>query len=467
MSLSSFKQLALAASVPFAIWLGACSSTPTAPPVGADGGTGDGGSCPSGKTSCDAECVDAKTDVKNCGVCGKTCGVDQACTDGACKLYCPAGLSNCADRCVPLPTDRANCGACGKSCGAGEVCSDGLCKLSCAAQYTTCGGAAPFCAATDSDRANCGTCGNACAAGEICSKGACLPFCGPGTSRCGARCVDLQVDSTNCGACAAADPRATCAPGFFCTGAVCCTGLKKGCGGACTDVGDDPRNCGACGKVCPAATPFCGAGVCSNYHAPSQMMTDFSSGGQGCGDSSKWYTKDFGMMTFDACEAAANLNGAQYMGSNNGGSIDGYAAPYANDERWVGEASATNGYVSADSWANAQSVPKATMSKCVLAYANAATHGILSYNTKKVSLNGKTYAYVDLGALSEKDCYNNARDHGARPLNPEMLALPGIPAHFVESHTCHGSMQYVPGGFQADGSGDHGGYRCVVGYTDQ
>jgi hypothetical protein len=144
--------------------------------------------------------------------------------------------------------------------------------------------------------------------------------------------------------------------------------------------------------------------------------------------------------------------------------MDDYNAPYANDTRWVGEKDARTGYISANGWNEVAELDKNKQENCILAYANGTQHGMTSFALSKVSSNGKTYFYKDYGVISEKECYSNARDASARPLNPDSLGLGAGPTHLVESHTCHGSVQYTVGGYQADGSADHN-YRCLIGYN--
>ncbi len=75
-------------------------------------------------------------------------------------------------------SDRAFCGAegscagaeAGVVCGGGEVCSAGVCALSCQAGLTQC---SDKCVDINLDRANCGACGNSCGSGAVCSAGAC------------------------------------------------------------------------------------------------------------------------------------------------------------------------------------------------------------------------------------------------------------------------------------------------------
>lgn len=76
---------------------------------------------------CGGTCVDLKTDLKNCGACGKSCAVDQTCESGSCRCdpkkpvtSCAAGnrccggpITGCSDVCF----DSKNCGGCGIVCG--------------------------------------------------------------------------------------------------------------------------------------------------------------------------------------------------------------------------------------------------------------------------------------------------------------------------------------------------------------
>jgi hypothetical protein len=52
------------------------------------------------------------------------------------------------------------------------------------------------------------------------------------------------------------------------------------CGDRCVNVQNDPLNCGACGNRCPAEKPFCGAGTCQT---PPCSGGSCDAGGQCCG----------------------------------------------------------------------------------------------------------------------------------------------------------------------------------------
>ena len=156
---------------------------------------------------CDAACSDLKQDTRNCGACGRTCGVGESCCGGTCKA---------------LQQDNNNCGACGRTCGTGQTCCDGQCKN------------------LDSDPNGCGT---TCATRRTCTS--------PSATCCGGACVNTQTDSGNCGRC-----------GGTCSVA----GGSKCCAGTCKNVQNgDVNNCGDCGAICAlpnTASHTCTTGSC-------------------------------------------------------------------------------------------------------------------------------------------------------------------------------------------------------------
>lgn len=85
------------------------------------------GECRCGGTLCNGKCVNAKSDVLNCGGCGVTCD-DPAprCVFGACRGCDPSiGLFWCDEACVNLKHNPGHCGACGTRCR--ERCINGKC----------------------------------------------------------------------------------------------------------------------------------------------------------------------------------------------------------------------------------------------------------------------------------------------------------------------------------------------------
>lgn len=131
-------------------------------------------------------------------------------------------------------------------------------ELVCPAGQTDCD---RRCVSLQTDSKNCGACGNAVRPLEICSAGA--PACAPTIASCGGTCTDLARDPASCGGCGAA-----CGAGDLCTtaaGVTACTATCPGgftaCGGACVDLAADRFHCGACGQAC-AAGEACRGGAC-------------------------------------------------------------------------------------------------------------------------------------------------------------------------------------------------------------
>jgi hypothetical protein len=99
--------------------------TPTSSGIGGSGGGGSPGPtqfCPTGLTDCGGQCVNRRTDAKNCGLCGKACDpLHETCVNGQC---CPV-LRSCDTTCCPecFTCDRLLkvCRPCDQKC---EVCGD-------------------------------------------------------------------------------------------------------------------------------------------------------------------------------------------------------------------------------------------------------------------------------------------------------------------------------------------------------
>ncbi len=115
------------------------------------------------------------------------------------------------------------------------------------------------CVDLQTDSRNCGACGTACAAGSVCREGKCGLSCGSGLTACTDRCVNTQVDPMNCGGCGTTcQANETCSMGL-CT-SVCPMGTQI-CSGGCVNVQTDSSNCGMCGMAC-TATQRCVTGTC-------------------------------------------------------------------------------------------------------------------------------------------------------------------------------------------------------------
>jgi hypothetical protein len=163
--------------------------------------------------------VNGSSDVSNCGACGNACNYAHAgatCYAGACQMQlCDAGYTNCngslSDGCeANLQNDAANCGACGRSCSVGQACVAGNCQ--CAAGRADCdANAATGCEANlTSEVLHCGSCTNVCNfpnAGTDCQASACtMGSCAAGFGNCNGNTTDgceksLLADPNNCGVC--------------------------------------------------------------------------------------------------------------------------------------------------------------------------------------------------------------------------------------------------------------------------
>ncbi len=105
--------------------------------------------CAAPETVCNGACVDPYHDVMNCGGCGHTCAQFEDCDCGVCVCgnekggTCPpkpggsgsGGSSGsgalplrCVGTCVDAHTDVNNCGSCGTKCPAGVNCAWGKCQ---------------------------------------------------------------------------------------------------------------------------------------------------------------------------------------------------------------------------------------------------------------------------------------------------------------------------------------------------
>ena len=93
--------------------------------------------CPRGQVRCGADCVDLKSDARNCGECGAACPTpphaEAACFGGRCSLTCFSGWGDCDQNIwngceTNLATDTRNCGACGTICPGRQMCTGGMCR---------------------------------------------------------------------------------------------------------------------------------------------------------------------------------------------------------------------------------------------------------------------------------------------------------------------------------------------------
>jgi hypothetical protein len=222
------------------------------PDGGSDGGMTMSDAAPeiACRTVCGMTCTDTLVDPRNCGACFRDCanlpGVDPAqarCVAGLCVINtaCNANRGDCnndpADGCETDLGTTMNCGRCGTTC----VEPSPICTM-----MPGDGGPASF------------RCGSGCVA--------------PTPDRCTSRCVDLQTDPRNCGACGATCPTAPNAAAACVAGRcalTCATGFGDCDGSAANGCETTTRtsavHCGMCGNVCPGAMgamPACNNSIC-------------------------------------------------------------------------------------------------------------------------------------------------------------------------------------------------------------
>ncbi|MFO0557273.1 MAG: hypothetical protein U0269_04590 [Polyangiales bacterium] len=242
---------------------------------------------------CSGACVEIASDRNNCGMCGRRCAPDQACSEGSCVFACSAGLVACDNRCVDPRTNPDYCGAQGDCLGAlnrgsqcvgGRSCVAGRCQFVCPAGQIACDGncvdpaANPaYCGArnecTGADR------GTVCPSGQVCTAMGCR--CPAGFVSCGGTCIDPNTNRDNCGAsldCAGANAGTRCPMGQICVGGTCGTTCGTGavlCGGNCIEPLSNRTFCGArgdctganAGSTC-SASELCINGTCTYYEPP-------------------------------------------------------------------------------------------------------------------------------------------------------------------------------------------------------
>jgi hypothetical protein len=84
-----------------------------------------------GFAHCNDHCADPKTDINNCGSCGRVCAAPArglaSCVAGQCVISCDTGLSASAGTCVDTAIDANNCGKCGQSCSKKQTCTAHKC----------------------------------------------------------------------------------------------------------------------------------------------------------------------------------------------------------------------------------------------------------------------------------------------------------------------------------------------------
>ncbi len=167
--------------------------------------------CVPPQQACEMRCVDVKTTVADCGVCGNDCrgptklepsGGKWACRNAACALDCLPGFHNCPSM-AGVPTcvrqDPTSCGNQCLVCPAGpnatpQCIAAGVGVYACGFACNASGGPgnhkykqcppSPGCVDIENDRTNCGDCGKTCVtSGGVacgCTNGSCatsVPTC--------------------------------------------------------------------------------------------------------------------------------------------------------------------------------------------------------------------------------------------------------------------------------------------------
>jgi hypothetical protein len=203
---------------------------------------------------CGGVCTDVSNDAENCSSCGVDCSTIRSlpphsgaiCTRGMCDFKCNPGFTPCGHDCADFMADMNHCGSCGTVCQPPQTCQGGKCL---------CSDGKPL-----NLSSNCGACDKTCPENQICNGVGCecrhgLSWCGGDPSR-GSDglpgCYDQQTDNLHCGSC-----DIWCARGVPCVNGNCDTSCAaKGltdCGsGICVDTKTDPYNCGKCGQTCGA-----------------------------------------------------------------------------------------------------------------------------------------------------------------------------------------------------------------------
>jgi hypothetical protein len=241
---------------------------------------GKSSACTGGERCCLGNCREPKTDLSNCGACGRDCAseVQHAsevrCSNGFCDYgQCDIGFFDCnqnhEDGCEEK-MDVSHCG-CGVDCGvlvqnaegiqcvflSGNlfVCSYDACKPG----FMECDESLADGCETAVSAEHCGACWLSCGAEEG------GPRCDGANRRCycagNEECNNFIGSTQGCNG-SGTQAQCGCGDGPICSGGAiqCCPGeIQKN---ECTDLLADPKNCGRCGVRCGGNTPDCRNGQC-------------------------------------------------------------------------------------------------------------------------------------------------------------------------------------------------------------
>ncbi len=252
--------------------------------------------CPTGLTCCTGACIDAQSNIANCGACGTRCAGPNAvpaCLNGNCTIsMCAAGFEDCDMRLdngceVDTRTSLSHCGGCGRVCAARPnataSCDAGTCRHTCATGFADCDGDPANGCEVDlrASTSHCGACGARCDPSNgvaACRAGVCaIERCNATHGDCDGNVTngcetDLRVAVLHCGMCGTSCPSQTNASPTCVAGAcatVCTSGFQDCDGvtanGCEADLRTSVDNCGACGRACRPAggSGVCMGGVCS------------------------------------------------------------------------------------------------------------------------------------------------------------------------------------------------------------
>jgi hypothetical protein len=151
--------------------------------------------------------------------------------------------------------------------GSAAIVDGGLDDQGCPAGTSDCNGR---CVNLQLDSENCGQCGNSCPNAQLCSQGLCGTTCQTPLLQCNMTCVDPRSDADHCGNCAPCPNVLNGARG--CMNGQCgiasCTGGYADCdqnpsNGCEVNLQSDTKSCGACGKAC-AMGQVCANGQCAD-----------------------------------------------------------------------------------------------------------------------------------------------------------------------------------------------------------
>jgi hypothetical protein len=206
-----------------------------------------------------------------CKTQGQSCTSEKCCRGYTCLVdatsgtdrFCCANTLVCAGHCCP---QGASCVSGKCVCPAGQV----PCSTTNPLEFTA------KCVDLQSDLENCGACNHACSAPPnamaVCAGGQCDFVCNAGFTRigdvccpnervCGTTCLATACDPTQCQVC---DPASgtcvsTCKSGETCLGGVCCPDAKV-CGNTCLATACSATNCEVCDPTQGKCVSTCTAG---------------------------------------------------------------------------------------------------------------------------------------------------------------------------------------------------------------